>query len=373
MYALTPGREDPEAMRFFLPWALEWTRYLTWMSIAFPVAWVSLFLWIRWLLAPPKPLQHRGPGAGDDGSRFSRKAIWGAVWAPLAFGALIPMMLVETVVGSGPGVAPPPGVPPPIRILAGVLTIFGAAAPFGTTILGLIAISEIRRSAGKIFGLPLAVADMLLFPLLLLDGLIIGVVYFVVPEAARASLSPALLVVVPLLIVGIDLVLARAAWRAAAAGTGLPGAQAVEASSRAAHSSSSLRYRVGISLVIGAIYGGSFFLPTVWHRVALVDGTRSQIATSERPLLGWECFRDAWNHSYPSWYANPAIWLGCGFLACGGWRRATALGAAALILALSAYDGRSVYIHGFWWWMGAAALLTSASAYGWRRFDSQSD
>ena len=39
-----------------------------------------------------------------------------------------------------------------------------------------MAISQIRRSAGKLYGLPLAVFDALVFPLLLLDGLIMTVV-----------------------------------------------------------------------------------------------------------------------------------------------------------------------------------------------------
>jgi len=61
--------------------------------------------------------------------------------------------------------------------LAGLAAI---GAPFGTTILGLVAIGKIRRSAGKLYGLPLAVFDALLFPLLLLDGLILVVVAAVV-------------------------------------------------------------------------------------------------------------------------------------------------------------------------------------------------
>ncbi|MDQ3441503.1 MAG: hypothetical protein M3478_14260, partial [Planctomycetota bacterium] len=46
-------------------------------------------------------------------------------------------------------------------------------APFGATILGLIAISQIRQSAGRLYGMPLAIFDTLLFPLLLLDALIV--------------------------------------------------------------------------------------------------------------------------------------------------------------------------------------------------------
>ena len=60
-----------------------------------------------------------------------------------------------------------------------VLTPVGVMAPFGTTILGVVAIGQIRRSAGRLYGLPLAVFDALLFPLLLLDGVILVAVFAV--------------------------------------------------------------------------------------------------------------------------------------------------------------------------------------------------
>ncbi len=49
----------------------------------------------------------------------------------------------------------------PIFLLVAVISVFG------TTILGAIAIGHIKRSSGKIIGLPLAVADAIFFPLLL--------------------------------------------------------------------------------------------------------------------------------------------------------------------------------------------------------------
>jgi hypothetical protein len=42
-------------------------------------------------------------------------------------------------------------------------------APFGTTILGMIAMSEIRNSNGKLTGFGLAFADAVLFPTLLFE------------------------------------------------------------------------------------------------------------------------------------------------------------------------------------------------------------
>jgi hypothetical protein len=54
-------------------------------------------------------------------------------------------------------------------LLVGIL---GFAAPFGTTILGGVAISQIRYSRGRLYGLGLALVDALLYPLLALDILI---------------------------------------------------------------------------------------------------------------------------------------------------------------------------------------------------------
>ena len=54
-------------------------------------------------------------------------------------------------------------------ILIVSLLVPGLVAPFGTTILGVIAISDIRPAGGRIVGRPLAVFDALFYPLLLLD------------------------------------------------------------------------------------------------------------------------------------------------------------------------------------------------------------
>jgi len=94
--------------------------------------------------------------------RFSRTAIVGACWLPFLFlGAIAPMFLVLPVRGIG-------------DVLALLVILLGLVSPFGATILGWIAVSQIRRSAGKLYGLWLAVFDGLLFPLLALDALIIG-------------------------------------------------------------------------------------------------------------------------------------------------------------------------------------------------------
>jgi hypothetical protein len=65
-----------------------------------------------------------------------------------------------------------------------LLTFLGVTAPFVTTILGWVAVSQIRRSAGKLHGLWLAVFDGLLFPLLALDGVICGIWFLIISLVA---------------------------------------------------------------------------------------------------------------------------------------------------------------------------------------------
>ncbi len=102
-------------------------------------------------------------------SRLSRPAVWGAILAPFFF---VMLMLKFTshshVVVEG---QQPPGPQWWQYLLRFTVLPIGIAAPFATTILGMISISQIRHSAGKLHGLGLAVADTLLFPLLALLGI----------------------------------------------------------------------------------------------------------------------------------------------------------------------------------------------------------
>jgi len=103
--------------------------------------------------------------------RLSRSAVWGAIWGSwgilagvaLAAGAfLIQTRTYETFAARKDlnyGVT---------FLLLLPLALLAAAAPFGTTILGGVAIAQIKRSRGRIYGLPLAEADLLLYPMLLL-------------------------------------------------------------------------------------------------------------------------------------------------------------------------------------------------------------
>ncbi len=107
---------------------------------------------------------HALPGAEP---RFSRAAIWGAVWAPLFF---ITFVLMFGRVRVEPGEYHGPTWWQ--HVFAFTMILLGGAAPFGTTILGWIAVTQIRRAAARLHGMWLAVFDGLLFPLLALTGLV---------------------------------------------------------------------------------------------------------------------------------------------------------------------------------------------------------
>jgi hypothetical protein len=98
-----------------------------------------------------------------------------------------------------------------ILILA-PLGLLGLSAPFGTTILGLVAIGHIRRSGGRIYGMGLAVFDALLFPLLVLDGLMV-LCAALLHDDLTGSLAWAVVVGLVLAVVA-DVVIAWLVWRA---------------------------------------------------------------------------------------------------------------------------------------------------------------
>jgi len=122
------------------------------------------------LTTPPRS----GAGAAHDREtlvagtpRFSRTAIVGVCWAALSFVSIIHMIMAMSL-------SPSQIVASPWWHVLGLLDqrLLALTAPFGATILGFVALSQIRRSAGKLYGLGLALFDALLFPLLALDGLI---------------------------------------------------------------------------------------------------------------------------------------------------------------------------------------------------------
>jgi len=106
--------------------------------------------------------------------RFSRAAIAGACWIPfvvLAAITWVSMMSVSPRRHSVPWYVfdPGGGLMWYANLAVFIILPLGLTAPFGTTILGWIAATQIRRSAGKLYGIGLALFDALLFPLLALD------------------------------------------------------------------------------------------------------------------------------------------------------------------------------------------------------------
>jgi hypothetical protein len=105
---------------------------------------------------------------------LSRKAVLGAIFAPMLL-ILVPMLLVA------PAAQPRllfPGFAGSAVAMIVPLLLLGIAGPFVTTICGIVAIGEIRRSNGRIYGLPLAIADALFYPLIVLDVLMISFVVY---------------------------------------------------------------------------------------------------------------------------------------------------------------------------------------------------
>lgn len=106
-------------------------------------------------------------------SRFSRTAIAGACWAVMIlFNIMWFLWYSRSKVVQLSSGEEPPGSSWWQYLIFYTLFSLGLTSPFGTTILGWISVSKIRRSAGKLHGLWLAVLDGLLFPLLALTGLI---------------------------------------------------------------------------------------------------------------------------------------------------------------------------------------------------------
>jgi hypothetical protein len=160
-------------------------------------------------------------GASLSSAHFSRLALVGVGWAALFF-VIGPLWFI-------PARVDPPGYPPVhaifiIHLLELLLLALAWTAPFGTTILGWIAVAQIRRGAGKLYGLGLAVFDGLLFPLLSLDAVIGLVVLFGIrlvgmPGSPFAGINrfTALVIFTPVffaLIAIIDFLIVRLIWRA---------------------------------------------------------------------------------------------------------------------------------------------------------------
>jgi serine/threonine protein kinase len=139
------------------------------------------------------------PVAANQTPRFSRMALVGAIWSGIGLLTVVLAVLFELK-----------------DSLAGkMLLLIVLTAPIGTTILGWVAVAQIRRSAGKIYGMGLAVFDGLFFPLLALDALI-GGFWLLIQKAVNPyhQMIPIWALLMFATIAGIDLLTVRWVWRA---------------------------------------------------------------------------------------------------------------------------------------------------------------
>lgn len=184
--------------------------------------------------------------------RVSRKAIIGACWAPFFVAFLYMFLMVgdstsssrpaqqvttikstdggTTIIKTGPEDAlelGPSGPTWPWAIVIFGVGALGITAPFGTTILGYLAVIDIRHSRGRLSGLGLAAFDVLLYPLLVVD-ILIGVIVvqatiFIYNQLALAgwngvegftvpSWKTIFLITLPICII-VDIIIARKYWR----------------------------------------------------------------------------------------------------------------------------------------------------------------
>ena len=150
----------------------------------------------------------RAPGP----ARLSRKAVIGAAWAPFFIFPLLSLFVVRVAEAGEP--------PRPEwwqSLLMVTLLPLGLGAPFGTTILGGIALSQIRRSAGRLYGLGLALFDTLFFPLLALDAFLVLLLFLTIRSLAKGTAldSPSVITALAIVVcVAVDALNAVWAWRA---------------------------------------------------------------------------------------------------------------------------------------------------------------
>lgn len=109
-----------------------------------------------------------GTPAAEVKRKFSTLAILGALWAPFFFLAFFGFFY--SVHDKSPAI---------VVVASWVFLVLGATAPFGTTILGVVAISQIRQSGGRLYGMGLAIADALYLPALISGVLIPGLMLLI--------------------------------------------------------------------------------------------------------------------------------------------------------------------------------------------------
>lgn len=137
--------------------------------------------------------------------RVSRLSITGAITLP--FGFLLVLLFIPLRASTSL-------TQPTIwqNILSYILLPISVIAPFATTALGLLGISEIRNSKGKIYGLPLAVFVSLFYPIIVLTLILFMVGWSLLGEVEGGNNIPLVWLFIVLV---IDYLIIRFSWRAA--------------------------------------------------------------------------------------------------------------------------------------------------------------
>ncbi len=222
-------------------------------------------------------VDYASPGVGR--ARFSRTAIVGA--------ALLLLFIAIGVLG--------PAITGPVRnddrrgmAMVEAAQVFAFGLLFAATILGWIALSQIRRSAGAIRGRALAMFDGLIFPLLAMNGLIVALIsklativadfYANTSNADNPQVHPPLMTEfanfiadhrrVPILfavalVIVVDVLIVRWVWRAAAPQVKIGDSQAVEVPKFRAHHTNTTLASVALFC---AIMSG--VIPTIFYWMA---------------------------------------------------------------------------------------------------------
>lgn len=178
--------------------AWGWLGIVGWPSVLVRLGIAALLtafgVWMAWRAkdqpAPPQRLPQTPQGTLIlSPGRLSGKAVVGACWAAMFLMAAFLYFTVHTVTRvSQDGVGEPE---PSTRWWQIVLSLtvlpLGVTAPIGVTILGWLAVGDIRRSQGRISGLPLALFDGLLFPLIPFNGLLVWAWITCVHAVAESS------------------------------------------------------------------------------------------------------------------------------------------------------------------------------------------
>jgi len=145
------------------------------------------------------------PEDSSKGIHISRLAITAAVILPIGF--LFVLFFIPSR-----GITATPSVFSSQILLRYAILLLSIIALFTSTALGIISISQIRKSNGKITGLPLAVFVSLFYPIIILDLILIYIGWRFLGTIERTSLIPLAWLFLILL---VDYLIIRLTWRTA--------------------------------------------------------------------------------------------------------------------------------------------------------------